>query len=123
MQLLSAAGAAVFQSNCAMCHAVGGGRTPPLALLQDMTPAAVHRALTEGVMRQQGARLDEAQRIAVSEFVANRVYTAPGVAQPANMCAGKAAKFDYASPPVFPGPAGRNSWFWANMSTMFPIAL
>jgi len=98
-----AAGAAVFQSNCAMCHAVGGGRTPPLALLQDMTPAAIHRALTEGVMRQQGARLDEAQRVAVAEFISNRVYAAPGSATPANMCAGKAAKFDYASPPVFPG--------------------
>jgi len=98
-----AAGAAVFKAGCANCHAVGGGRVPPLALLQDMTPAAVHRALTEGVMRQQGAKLNEQERIAVAEFVANRAYVAPGANPPANMCKGARAKFDYANPPVFPG--------------------
>lgn len=98
----SGPGAAVWRDNCAACHATGTDRAPPQRYLQDMSPTAIHRALTEGVMRQQGAALTAPRRVAVAEYVTGRKLT-PASAATENQCTGAAARFDFSEPPVFAG--------------------
>lgn len=43
-----------------------------------MTPQAIHRALSEGVMRHQGAALTALERRQVSEYLAFRQMPASG---------------------------------------------
>ncbi|MCB2059598.1 MAG: PQQ-binding-like beta-propeller repeat protein [Novosphingobium sp.] len=96
-----AAGAQIYKTRCAGCHDAGGGRTPQVMLLRDMAPRAIHRALTEGVMRAQGASLSADQKVAVAEFLAGRKLVADADAPAMKMCGGKHARFDLGEPPVF----------------------
>jgi polyvinyl alcohol dehydrogenase (cytochrome) len=97
-----AAGERLFQAHCAACHESGASRAPLLSFLQDFAPQSVDRALTEGVMRAQGAQLSPEERVAVSEYVTNRrLSNTPAV--PIRYCTGEAAKFDVNAPPVFSG--------------------
>lgn len=105
-----APGAAVYKQYCAACHDSGAGRAPQPSFLQDMTPRTIHRSLTEGVMRTQGSMLTEVQRVAVSEFLANRRLEAAAAA-PENACRGTAARFDVNELPAFTG------WGWDPQQT------
>ncbi|MCB2073397.1 MAG: PQQ-binding-like beta-propeller repeat protein [Novosphingobium sp.] len=96
-----AAGAAIYKRRCAACHDSGGGRTPQVMLLRDMTPRAIYRALTEGAMRGQGAGLSNDQKVSVSEFLAGRKLVAEENAPAMKMCSGKHARFDFDRPPAF----------------------
>jgi len=98
-----AAGFKVYQENCAACHDTGMQRAPQRTLLQDMTPQAIHRALTDGVMREQGAAIAAGQRVAVAEYLANRRLTTEDANAGLTRCTGAHAAFDLAEPPVFAG--------------------
>jgi polyvinyl alcohol dehydrogenase (cytochrome) len=98
-----AAGAKVYQNHCAGCHDSGMQRAPQHMLLQDMTPRAIHRALTDGVMRAQGAGLSDEQKVAVAEYLANRKLAAAAATAGVKTCTGAAAVFDMNEPPVFAG--------------------
>jgi polyvinyl alcohol dehydrogenase (cytochrome) len=96
------AGQRIFQEHCASCHESGASRAPLLSFLQDFAPQSVYRALTEGVMRPQGAQLSDRERVSVAEYVTNRRLSAtPAVAT--RSCTGEAARFDVDAPPAFAG--------------------
>ena len=66
-------GAAVFQANCATCHAAADAaqqaRNPSIDTLRRLTPEAILNALLNGKMRIQAVALSDAQRRAVAEFL------------------------------------------------------
>jgi polyvinyl alcohol dehydrogenase (cytochrome) len=95
-------GAGVYRETCAACHDAGVARAPMRFVLQDMTPEAIHHALTEGAMRPQGSALSAEHKIAVAEYVAGRKLGSSSNTA-LNMCTGAAARFDLAEPPVFTG--------------------
>jgi polyvinyl alcohol dehydrogenase (cytochrome) len=107
-----AAGAQAYRVHCAACHDSGAGRAPHRRVLRDMTPAAIRRSLVQGVMREQGAALDDAGRTAIAEYLTGR-RLAVAAATPASLCRGEAARFDFAEPPPFTGwgldPAGSHA--------------
>lgn len=68
-QQTASGGAALFENNCATCHAGTDPRTPSMAALRQRTPAQIIEALVTGPMREQGANLTEAQRRAIAEYL------------------------------------------------------
>jgi len=94
-------GKAIYRANCAGCHDQGSARAPQLTLLRYMSPEAIHRALTSGVMRAQAAALTEDQKVQVAQFLSSRKLGPPAALTPVNLCQGKAADFDRGEPPVF----------------------
>ena len=96
-------GAQVYRDTCAACHNAGVGRAPQRFILQDMTPEAIHNALTQGAMRPQASALSAEQKSAVAEYLTGRKLGAASPAAVLNMCKGAAARFDLNEPPVFTG--------------------
>ncbi len=64
--------AAVFRQNCAVCHDNPATRAPARASLHAMSPDFIVGALTDGIMKPQGAVLSPAQRIAIAEYLTGR---------------------------------------------------
>ncbi len=106
-------GKQIYQANCAACHDQGLGRAPQFTILRYMSPEAIHRALTSGVMRAQAAALTDDQKIQVAQFLSSRKLAPATAPVPLTLCSGKAAAFDRAEPPVFAGwgldPAGTHA--------------
>ncbi|MCW1429850.1 PQQ-binding-like beta-propeller repeat protein [Novosphingobium sp. JCM 18896] len=97
-----AAGAAIYKQACAACHDTGVERAPQRRALQDLTPATIRRALSDGVMREQGSALSDAQRIQVAEYLAGRAFVPPSDAA-LRRCDATHASFDLNEPPAFSG--------------------
>jgi polyvinyl alcohol dehydrogenase (cytochrome) len=74
------AGATVYENRCATCHSGTDPRTPTLASLKQKTPQSIVDALTNGVMRQQGSDMTEAEKRAVAEYLGTTAPAAPGAA-------------------------------------------
>jgi len=70
------AGAALFDSHCATCHAGSDPRVPTVASLRQRSPEAIVDALENGSMRPQGSALAPAERRVVAEFLAGRAIAA-----------------------------------------------
>jgi polyvinyl alcohol dehydrogenase (cytochrome) len=60
---------ALYQTNCAACHAAGEGGAPTRDALETRTPAAILAALETGLMREQGKAISPAERALVSEYL------------------------------------------------------
>jgi len=107
------AGAQLYRANCAACHDAGVGRAPQRGNLGDMTPEAIHHALTEGAMKPQGSALSAEQKVQVAEYLSGRKFGASTAEGALNKCTGAAAQFDLREPPVFTGwgldPAGTHA--------------
>jgi len=73
----SPTGAAVYENRCATCHAGTDPRTPTLASLKQKTPQAIVDALTNGVMRQQGSDMTDAEKRAVAAYLGTTTPSAP----------------------------------------------
>ena len=105
-------GAAIYRESCAGCHEAGTDRAPQRMNLANMTPEAIHRALADGAMREQGAALSADQKLAVAEYLSGRTFGSHALAA-TNVCKGQSARFDMREPPVFSGwgldPAGTHS--------------
>jgi cytochrome c553 len=67
-------GAGAFQKACASCHlqTAADSRAPSREVLAQLAPETILTALTTGNMFQQGAALTDAERRAVSAFLAGR---------------------------------------------------
>src|SRR6185295_7624518 len=65
-------GQAVYDRACAACHSETDTGAPTRNALRAMTPEAILNALVNGKMQRQGSALSDADRRAVSEFLAAR---------------------------------------------------
>src|SRR5215472_17567401 len=66
------AGETIYQTRCAMCHATG---IPPFMTRREMkamAPEIIVNTLSNGAMREQGASMSPAERIAVAEFLTGK---------------------------------------------------
>ena len=98
-------GATVFDNKCAACHTSGDPRTPTVAALKQKTPQSIVDVLTNGVMRQQGSDLSDAEKRAVAEFLGTAAPAA--AASPASTATANAC----ASPPPFDAKGPQwNGW-------------
>ena len=106
-------GAAVFQANCANCHASADatqqGRNPSIDTLRRLSPEAILNALLNGKMRIQAVALSDAERRAVAEFLGGRALAAAAAGSSVMRC-------NATSP--FRGPTGTSEWNgWGNGSS------
>jgi polyvinyl alcohol dehydrogenase (cytochrome) len=92
---------ALFERQCAACHAIPATRAPARASLHAMSPNFIVDALTNGVMKAQGSVLTPEERLALAEYLTGRK-----VGDEAPM-AGKCA---VASPPLSLDGPSFNGW-------------
>ncbi|HJW12730.1 MAG TPA: PQQ-binding-like beta-propeller repeat protein, partial [Albitalea sp.] len=102
-------GQAVYDRACASCHSEADTGAPSRNALRAMSPEGILNALVNGKMQRQGSALSDADRRAVSEFLAARSLGANASSTVATECA--------TSPPVT-DPARGPSWNgWGNGTT------
>src|SRR5215467_14039683 len=66
-------GIAVFQTQCMSCHGNPKvERAPSPSAIREMSAERIYDSLTTGSMKDQGAKLSEADRRGVAEFMASR---------------------------------------------------
>ena len=92
---------ALFEQNCAPCHAIPATRAPNRASLRAMTPNFIVESLTHGMMKAQGSDLTAEERIALAEYLTGRKVGAE--APMAGRCAA-------ASPPLSLDGPSFNGW-------------
>jgi polyvinyl alcohol dehydrogenase (cytochrome) len=104
-------GPAVFQQNCGTCHGtqgatVEGRRAPSITALQEYSPERVYEALSAGSVHTQVAKLQDAQRRQIAEFLAGRPmgYATGDMQTMTNKCTANPAMANPASGP------GWNGW-------------
>jgi polyvinyl alcohol dehydrogenase (cytochrome) len=95
-------GAAIYHQRCQLCHEGQVPKAPSRTFIEMMTPEAIHRALSVGIMQQQAAGLSDADKRHVAEYLSGVPFGAP---QPptAPLCTGAAARFDFARKPDITG--------------------
>lgn len=96
-------GGQIYLARCASCHDLGLDRAPQRAVLALMSPQSIYRSLTQGVMAQQASELEDTERLAVAEFIANRKLAAGRDAAEPPTCKAESARFDFSEPPPFAG--------------------
>ena len=84
----AADGAAVFQQACATCHLqpAPDSRAPSREVLAQLAPETILTALTTGNMFRQGSALSDAERRAVSAFLAGRPVGTPAPPSSVGRC-------------------------------------
>ncbi len=96
-------GEAVYTTICANCHEVGVPKAPSKQMLRFMSPGAIHRAVTNGIMQNQAAALNDAERIAVVEYLTGKAPDATPFDPSALRCDNAEALFDTSEPPALLG--------------------
>jgi polyvinyl alcohol dehydrogenase (cytochrome) len=81
-----APGQAVFDRQCAACHADASTGAPTREALRQLTPEAILNALTNGKMQVQGATLSDADRRGVAELLAGRALASTPTVASAPRC-------------------------------------
>jgi polyvinyl alcohol dehydrogenase (cytochrome) len=104
-------GAKVYQGLCVNCHEGQVPKAPHKMFLQMMTADVILAALTDGLMREQGATLTPDKRREVSEYLAGAPLGASVPKQAPPQCAAKAREFDTAQLPVAIGWGHDNARF------------
>src|SRR5271166_5874138 len=66
----------VYEQKCGVCHNNPATRAPARASLHAMSPKFVVEALTNGIMKAQGAVLSTEQRVALAEFLTGQTLAA-----------------------------------------------
>jgi polyvinyl alcohol dehydrogenase (cytochrome) len=114
-------GEATYEAQCAVCHTNPPDEDiPPLDVLRTMDVNGVVRSLTDGNMRIQGQLIEDAERIAVAEFVTGQTYRpAPQVAA-GGRCAtpARALRFGSASDWNGWGPTPSNTRFSGGLDAL-----
>ena len=85
-------GAAVFQANCASCHAqpAPDSRAPTREVLAQLAPESILVSLTSGQMFRQGSALTDAERRAVAAYLAGRPVGTAAPPSTVGRCTAKA---------------------------------
>ncbi|MCC5863323.1 MAG: PQQ-binding-like beta-propeller repeat protein [Gammaproteobacteria bacterium] len=100
-------GAGIYQQFCASCHEGGVARSPHREFLNLMAGDVILASLTDGVMRQQAAMLSEAQKIAVTDYLALEIpLGAESRYPPPPRCDTDRMAFDFSQPPMQRGWGG-----------------
>lgn len=95
-------GRALFKEACAACHEGGVAKAPHESMISMMTPEAILRALTTGIMKDEAAVLTPEQKVQVAEYLAGKHMGEVKIAEPP-LCGKDRSVFDAADLPV-----GRN---------------
>ena len=95
-------GAGLYREHCMMCHEGQAPKAPSRIFLQMMTPEAIDRALTVGIMQRQAAALGADDKRHVAEYLSGQPFGAPRPPQAAQ-CTGVAARFDLSRQPDIVG--------------------
>ena len=95
-------GHAVYKEVCAACHDGGMPKAPHESMISMMTPEAIVRALTTGIMKDNAAGLSGEQKVQVAEYLSGKKLGEAKVQEPPK-CAAERAVFDVNDLPV-----GRN---------------
>ena len=96
-------GPAAYDRACAGCHSAADSAAPTRNALRAMTPEAILNALVNGKMQQQGAKMTDADRRAVSEFLAGRALGSTPASTASTKCAASPAMSDPARGPSWNG--------------------
>lgn len=104
-------GAKVYRDTCSHCHEGQVPKAPQKMFLQMMAPKSILAALTDGLMKEQGASLMPAARRDVAEYLGGASLEATGPARTPPQCSAKAAAPDFAQLPVALGWGFDNSRF------------
>ncbi|MDE2304809.1 MAG: PQQ-binding-like beta-propeller repeat protein, partial [Gammaproteobacteria bacterium] len=95
-------GAAVYHQICSKCHEGQAPKAPARAIVGMMTPEAIYRALTVGIMREQAKSVSDADKRSVAEYLTGTKFGA-ATEPAAPRCSGAAAQFDLARSPAVYG--------------------
>ena len=87
-------GAAIYHRVCEACHEGHAPKAPARTFIEMMTPEAIDRALTVGIMRAQAAALSAADKRNVAEYLSGVRFGAPRAAAARRAARGAAAHFD-----------------------------
>lgn len=110
---LGGRGGEIYLKECARCHDEGIGRAPQRFMFAYMSPRSIYRALTEGPMRNQAQGLSDEDRVTVAEFLTRKKISDASEAPEPPACKGKAVRFNFGHPPIFPG------WGLTRVNTRF----
>lgn len=103
-------GEAVFTAKCAACHLnpdpKDNAHAPSKDDMAKFTPNVVYAALTDGLMRLQGAELSDADRRAVASYLTGKQVTDIALEQTANLCPANPPLGDAAASPLWNGWGG-----------------
>jgi polyvinyl alcohol dehydrogenase (cytochrome) len=97
------AGQAIFDRQCAACHADASTGAPTRDVLRQLTPEAILNALTNGKMQVQGSTLSDADRRTVAEFLAGRALSTAPTVSTAPRCTTTSPMSDPAKGPSWNG--------------------
>ncbi len=104
-------GAHVYHGVCANCHEGQVPNAPHKMFLQMMSADSILAALTDGIMKEQGAGLTRQDRRQVAEYLAGAPLGANKPRLSPLRCTGEASKFDEAQAPVALGWGHENARF------------
>ena len=104
-------GAKVYRGLCVNCHEGQVAKAPHKMFLQMMSADVILAALTDGLMREQGATLTPDKRREVSEYLAGAPLGASVAKQAPPRCSGKTGEFDVTQLPVALGWGHDNARF------------
>ncbi len=96
-------GPAAYERDCAACHSDANSAAPTRNALRAMTPEAILNALVNGKMQQQCSKMTDADRRAVSEFLAGRPLGTSTAPAAASKCTTSPAMTDPARGPSWNG--------------------
>ena len=115
--------AAIYTDVCAGCHEGQVPKAPHSVTFQIIGPQAILAALTEGVMKEQGAQLTAEERERLAEFLGGRKLAVEDQ-QPPPRCDAAVAALHFAESPVVPdwGMTRSNARFVDAQSAALPVA-
>lgn len=115
-------GATIYHGRCQVCHEGQAPKAPSRTFIEMMTPEAIHRALSVGIMRTQAAGLSDEDERHVAEYLSGLSFGAPQ-APTAAPCVGQAAVFDLGRTPDIVGWGfdGRNTHFIPGDTAKLPL--
>jgi polyvinyl alcohol dehydrogenase (cytochrome) len=96
-------GEEIYTTICALCHEAGVPKAPSKSMLNFISPSAIYRALTEGIMQAQAAVLTLEEKKAVAEYLSGRKLSTEALNSKPPSCDKAANEFATDDPPALEG--------------------